>query len=167
MGHVSDTVIPFPVYVKGLTGNINWLKTIELACFYQVKSKTLNDLYICHKDKKRFYNYYDYYLKDIESKVDIPQSKKNVQRYHNQSRKDTTTNQEKTLPSDKLDEESKSSFSSTVSNITNQLKNIASTSNHISKVKRAIHALSVYDHEERDPTALELVSPAMGKLLDS
>ena len=71
------------------------------------------------------------------------------------------------MPSDKLDEESKSSFSSTVSNIRNQLKNIASTSNHISKVKRAIHALSVYDHEERDPTTLELVSSAMGKLLDS
>ena len=123
-----DTVIPFPVHVKGLTGNIDWLKTIELACFYQVKSKTLNDLYICHKDKKRFYNYYDYYLKDIESKIDIPQSKTNVQ-----SHVDTTTNQEKTLPSDKLDEESKSSLSSTVSNITNQLKNIASTSsNHIS-----------------------------------
>ena len=49
-----DTVIPFPVYVKGLTGNINWLKTKELACFHQVKSKTLNDLYICHKDKKDF-----------------------------------------------------------------------------------------------------------------
>ena len=99
-GGTSEAVLPFPVYTKGTTENINWFKTMALACFIRDKAKSLQRLYICQKDKKSFYNYYDYYLKEIEANADSFQYKPRIVSTFNQEIQMSSNVKKSTDPND-------------------------------------------------------------------
>ena len=128
----SEAVLPFPVCTKGTTENINWFKTMALASFFRVKAKSLQTLYICQKDKKSFYDYYDYYVKEIEAKVDLYQYKPGVVSTSDQEIQMNSNVKKSTNPND-------NSLYLGVSQLTQKLTNMAAESRHISKVKCLIN----------------------------
>ena len=57
-----DKVLKLQVLERGSGGKMNVTKLLSLFSYYRIKSKSIENISICQKDKKAFFNYFDYYV---------------------------------------------------------------------------------------------------------
>eukprot|EP00794_Sanderia_malayensis_P002588 gene2588-2999_t len=149
-----DNVSKLQILEKGSSSKMNLIKLLSLLSFYRIKSKKLDNISICKKDRKVFFNYFDYYLKDIEASI--------VQSDEGKSQVNVSASAEITKVAT-VNQKNVESIRSRICEVVKTQIDEACLPKNILTVKSIIN--SGKTGESREPNALELISFALGKIL--